>query len=681
MAMFDALRFKIGADLSDFESGMRKVDDIAGKSAQSLGNAFKAVGAIGATVFGTAGLITKGVVETASQMETLEARLSSLLGSAEAGKQRLNELIQIGASSPFDVTQLAEATATLEAFTGRSDELLGPVQDLAAFMNTDLNEAAQSLGRAFAGGAGAADVLRDRGILRMVELREGVKATDMSVEELQEALIGLMTDETGQIAGGADRLADTWAGMVSNMTDQWVQFQAKIGASGLFEGLQNAGRELLTVWEENTELVDRLAEEIGVGILAGIATLVDGAGALYDGWTQFQIAIKSTEGIIQGLSSLLWGFLADFRSGVSDVLADMAEMAESVGLEGLASDLRDAQDAMGGFADVAAAKSEENAAKMRETREEVDALKASLGEGAEFAERLNAALLDQREGGGSGTDFGLTTGAEKEKPKSGDDEELEKAIEEALRTQQDMNDALYDEQKKHEADMLALEEKAANQRLALEKQAAARRLAQQEKEMRQRQEIAENGMSLINGLVREANELRLNDELSASQKILALTLSTFSEMLKMLAARLAVEAMAALASQNYLEAGLKASGAVVAAAGAAALGSEADKVGSGESSTFSEATDSASSSLGIGSGSDDNGDQQVALDLLARAADSLENAADSLERAASSLQGASTGGGRGGRFSVEDDARSNGPLRRFVRNAMSRTGRAGFRGA
>lgn len=53
--------------------------------------------------------------------------------------------------------------------------MIKPTSDLAAFMGTTATEAAQALGRAFAGGAGAADILRERGILQLIRDTKGIE--------------------------------------------------------------------------------------------------------------------------------------------------------------------------------------------------------------------------------------------------------------------------------------------------------------------------------------------------------------------------------------------------------------------------------------------------------------------------------------------------------------------------
>jgi hypothetical protein len=643
MALFDALRFKIGADLSDFEKGMRKVDSIAESSTQTLGNAFKAVGAIGVGVFGAAGALTKSVVETSSQMETLEARLSSLLGSATAGKERLNELVQIGATSPFDVTQLAEATATLEAFTGQSQDLLGPVQDLAVFMNTDLNEAAQSLGRAFAGGAGAADVLRERGILRMVELQEGVKATELSVDELQGALVDLMTDPDGQIAGGADRLANTWAGMTSNMEDQWVQFQTKIGDSGLFDGLQRAGRELLTIWDENIESVDELSNEIGTGLLAGIGMMVEGVGFVVDAWTLLEAGVIGVQGYFKNLQI---------------ELMEIARLSLIV-------------DEALGFSEEGSVNAMEE--RISAAREEMEALdKAaldtvnSMGAGAEMAERINKALLDgslestglDRQRGGGG-------GEEEEKP-AGLSEELLAEIDAAVALQ----DQMQDDYLAHQLELEDIAEKGAKRRLEQEKKAARERLKAADMEARQREAIANEAVSSLQSIVSQGQQIWLESESTTADKVTALSLSTFSELLAQLAAYLFAKGAANIAAQNYLLGAAQIAGGTIASGAAGALAAESDSVAAGEGSSFATEEQAAPSRSFTTSA---NPDDTVAVDL-SRAADALESAAESLEGAAVSLSRVSGGSGGGG-FSVQDDRDTNGPLRRLLRR-----GRAGFRG-
>ena len=98
-------------------------------------------------------------------------------------------------------------------------------------MGTTATEAANSLGRAFAGGAGAADILRERGILNLIKTSQGL--TDLStttLPEFRKALINAIQDPTVGIAGSTDRMSQTFEGAMSNMKDGVTRLSADIGS-------------------------------------------------------------------------------------------------------------------------------------------------------------------------------------------------------------------------------------------------------------------------------------------------------------------------------------------------------------------------------------------------------------------------------------------------------------------
>ena len=169
-------------------------------------------------------------IQTSAQFETLETRLVALKGSAEEGAKAFDFFNKVAATTPFQLANVVEAGAQLEAFGADSTESLKAVSDLAAFMGTDIVDAANAFGRAFAGGAGAADVLRDRGVLMQVKLKTGFDdLSKMTLPQFQEALIDTLTDPEGKISGATDLLSQTFSGLVSNFQDSVSQLQDSIG--------------------------------------------------------------------------------------------------------------------------------------------------------------------------------------------------------------------------------------------------------------------------------------------------------------------------------------------------------------------------------------------------------------------------------------------------------------------
>jgi len=178
---------------------------------------------------GAVGAMNKFI--SASQgFQDVKTRLVGLTGSVEAAEQAFQTFNQIASTTPFALQDVVNAGAQLEAFGVDSEATLSAVTDLAAYMGTTATEAANSLGRAFAGGAGAADILRDKGILQLIKDSQGIEdLSKTTLPEFRRALLNSLVDPAARIAGSADRMSKTYTGAVSNMRDAMTQFSAQLG--------------------------------------------------------------------------------------------------------------------------------------------------------------------------------------------------------------------------------------------------------------------------------------------------------------------------------------------------------------------------------------------------------------------------------------------------------------------
>ncbi len=178
----------------------------------------------GATVF------VNKFVQASSGFEDVKTRLVGLTGSVQGAEAAFDRFNAIASTTPFQLQDVVNAGAQLEAFGVNSKATLSSLTDLAAFMGTNATEAASALGRAFAGGAGAADILRERGILQIIKDSQGIKdLSKITLPEFRKALIDTLADPDGRISGSAERLSETFTGALSNMQDQIVRVQAVIG--------------------------------------------------------------------------------------------------------------------------------------------------------------------------------------------------------------------------------------------------------------------------------------------------------------------------------------------------------------------------------------------------------------------------------------------------------------------
>jgi len=196
--------------------------------------------AIDAATRAIAGMV-RGVIEANRQgialnlgFQTMAVRLEGVIGSAKGAQDALDAFRRIAGSTAFSVTDVSEAGTTLAAFMGGEftknvEGTTKAVADLAAFMGLNATEAASAMGRAFAGGAGAADILRERGVLNLIKSFQGIEdLTSLTLPEFREAMLDTMVNTAGPIAGATDRMSATTVGAISNMGDAWENFTARM---------------------------------------------------------------------------------------------------------------------------------------------------------------------------------------------------------------------------------------------------------------------------------------------------------------------------------------------------------------------------------------------------------------------------------------------------------------------
>ena len=207
----------LGAFIGSIKSGMMQL----GLFAQGVSTVTSVIQGIG-----------NAIIKPASEIEQLKLRLTSLYGSTQAASTAFSKFRDVASRTPATLQQVVEAGASLKAFGMDAEATLESVSDLAAYMGMDVVEASQAVGRAFAGGAGAADILRERGVLELIKSFKGIDdLTKLTLPEFRTALLESLSDPAAGIAGSADRMSKSYAGAVSNMQDSLQTLSAKIGSN------------------------------------------------------------------------------------------------------------------------------------------------------------------------------------------------------------------------------------------------------------------------------------------------------------------------------------------------------------------------------------------------------------------------------------------------------------------
>lgn len=181
-----------------------------------------------------AGLATFGVAYN-STMEDLQTSFEVMLGSQEKAVKMTKDLIDMGAKTPFESSQLAEYTKTLLAF-GVSEEkvlpLMGKLGDVSLGNAEKMKSLTMTMGQISAMGklqGGDLNQLIGQGwnplneIMKKTgesteKIRERMSKGKISYKEVEDALVSA-TSAGGQFYQGMEKGSKTFSGQLSTLKD------------------------------------------------------------------------------------------------------------------------------------------------------------------------------------------------------------------------------------------------------------------------------------------------------------------------------------------------------------------------------------------------------------------------------------------------------------------------------
>lgn len=240
--------------MSGLRSGFGPLGKIIGgitKRIFSMRSAFLVLAGVG----GVLGL-GNSLVSAASQMEDFSTRFIALTKSTDEAQKKISFLSKFAGTVPFELPSVINAGITLEAFGIKVREGMKPLADLAAFMGVDIKIAAAQMGKAFAAGAGAAEMLKERGVFNILKLRLGIEdLSKLTLPEFRKAMMEMLTDVTGRMAGSTDLLAKTLTGQTSMMTDAIFQLRVAFGEQLLPKIKELVEKRIVPLIKKMTEWV------------------------------------------------------------------------------------------------------------------------------------------------------------------------------------------------------------------------------------------------------------------------------------------------------------------------------------------------------------------------------------------------------------------------------------------
>lgn len=280
-ALFDDSELRAGAQRAQAElrgigtaaeAEVLKMDGLMGKLAASAAGLF-AVDKIKDFVSQLA--LVRG------EYQQLEVAFETMLGSKSKADALMGQLIDTAATTPFEMSEVAEASKMLLAYGMEGDKVnetlirLGdiaaglsmPLKDLAFLYGTTMVQGrlyTQDLNQFLGRGIPLADELAKQFGKNKSEVKKLVEEGKIGFPEVQKAIEAL-TGEGSKFGGLMEKQSKTIKGQLSNIEDAWEQMMNEIGKSqeGNISGVLDITGKLIENWRTIGKVVLTAAAAIG----------------------------------------------------------------------------------------------------------------------------------------------------------------------------------------------------------------------------------------------------------------------------------------------------------------------------------------------------------------------------------------------------------------------------------
>ena len=306
-----AITVTLGADITALKRGMagaaalvkssaRTMGKVTGASLAGLGKggaaalkgAFKMAGLVGG-VGGGAGALAGGVkaVMAAADFEQTKVAFTTLIGDAAKAEATLARLRELGAETPFEFPELADAGRKLIAFGEGADtvpDTLRRIGDISAGIQAPVNEIAELYGKARVQGRmfnEDINQLTGRGIPIIGELAKQFGVGDSEVKKLvasgqvgfpaiEQAFVSL-TSRGGKFAGMMEAQSRTTSGLFSTLKDTFNEVLLTLGTP-INDALRPLMAEAIKLVEKLVPLAQRAGEAVRDAIRFVVAAFKSG---------------------------------------------------------------------------------------------------------------------------------------------------------------------------------------------------------------------------------------------------------------------------------------------------------------------------------------------------------------------------------------------------------------------
>ena len=251
------------------------------------------------------------------EYQQLEVAFETMLGSKSKADALMGQLIDTAAKTPFEMSEVAEASKMLLAYGmegNKVNETLIRLGDIAAGLSMPLKDLAflygttmvqgrlytQDLNQFLGRGIPLTDELAKQFGKNKSEVKKLVEEGKIGFPEVQKAIEAL-TGEGSKFGGLMDKQSKTISGQMSNIEDAWEQMMNEIGRSqeGNISGALDITGKLIENWKTIGKVLLYVISIYGAyraaTMLAAVATRINAAAAQN---VAYQQKLAAMQGIV-----------------------------------------------------------------------------------------------------------------------------------------------------------------------------------------------------------------------------------------------------------------------------------------------------------------------------------------------------------------------------------------------
>ncbi|WP_300768256.1 hypothetical protein [uncultured Akkermansia sp.] len=340
--MANGISYQLNLDNAGFQRGLGEAQSaVSGFSSLVRPQMMMVAASVAGAALAVKGVSTafreaRAAVGEAANRETMETAFVPLLGSAKAARERMAELADFAAHTPFQLPGIAAASRTLESLTDgalSTGDGLRLVGDAASAQNTPIEEMAVTIGRLYSGLDSGRPV--GEAMQRLQELGAISPDVRAKLEKLQaEGKKGsevwqVAAEELARFSGGMELQSQTWNGKISTLSDNWAQVRAEFG-----KPIMDALKPLLDEGIGSLESMAAKAREIGETIAYAMRFMIE-AFKQGEAWNlaklgltlAFQESVNFLWRVLMGVFEAIPQYLVQaFKQGIMilDILTDAA---------------------------------------------------------------------------------------------------------------------------------------------------------------------------------------------------------------------------------------------------------------------------------------------------------------------------------------------------------------------